>query len=68
MHKIAFAISTVGAILVAALAAMPAVAATPVSVKMTLTEPLKAGWPRSAPCPWETERAAGPPVKAGPRG
>jgi hypothetical protein len=54
MRKVAFAISTLAAIGVATFAAMPAAAATTVSVSMTLTEsadPLRAGWPGSEPCP-----------------
>ena len=51
MRKVALAISILAATGLAALAAMPAAAATTVSVSMTLTEPLRSGWPGSEPCP-----------------
>jgi hypothetical protein len=49
MRKVTLALGIV-AIVVAAVAATTAAAATPVSVSMTLTEPLKSGWPGSEPC------------------
>ena len=49
MRKVILAFGIV-AIAVAAVAATAA-AATPVSVSMTLTEPLRSGWPGSEPCP-----------------
>ena len=54
MRKLAFAIGTLAAIGIGTFAAMPAAAATTVSVSMTLTEsadPFRAGWPGSEPCP-----------------
>jgi hypothetical protein len=54
MRKLALAIGMLVAIGVATFAAMPAAAATTVSVSMTLAEsanPLRAGWPGSEPCP-----------------
>jgi hypothetical protein len=54
MGKLALAIGTLAAIGVATFAAMPAAAATTVSVSMTFAEsaaPLRAGWPGSEPCP-----------------
>ena len=50
MRRVPFAIAILAATGLA-LAAMPASAATSVSVSMTLIEPLKAGWPGSEPCP-----------------
>ena len=51
MRRVPLAVAFLAAIGLAALAAMPAAAATSVSVGMTFTEPLKAGWPGSEPCP-----------------
>jgi hypothetical protein len=51
MRKVAFALSILVGIGVAAVGAMPAAADTTVSVSMTLTEPLRSGWPGSEPCP-----------------
>jgi hypothetical protein len=51
MRRVPLAVAILAAIGLAALAAMPAAAATSVSVSMTFTEPLKAGWPGSEPCP-----------------
>jgi hypothetical protein len=52
MRKMALAIGMVAALVgIAAVAAMPAAAATSVSVKMTFAELLKPGWPGQEPCP-----------------
>ena len=51
MRKSVFSVAVLAAIVIVAVAAMPAAAVTSVPVKLTFAEPLRAGWPGSEPCP-----------------